>query len=471
MQLKLSKNRQNLHRRFLPTLWMLWMMWVLFLILLTVPGYSQFKPLYTYYNFSFGARAMGVANAFTAVANDLSAVFWNPAGIAGFNSPEAYANYRIDDISYNDDPQEQLLNPYTNSYTRHLDSRLKSFDFLSLSVPAYFWDMRWNFALSYYRYIPYAMSGNLMETDERSTDGISMGYNNNNTVSFSGSGGIDVLGFTAAYYLNEYFFMGITLQQFINSGTVDYRSLYQNINTSNKLEDNKTYSERLEGRNVILGFIFKPMDDMAVGMTYRTRLSNTFNSDYTDIYSHNGNTGVIEDSVQADVVIPPRLSLGMMARLFPFMRLSVDYSIIYWQRSHISHDHGQVEGEDWEFPVRNAYSFRQQNARNLRAGLEFTVPIKQVTLFLRGGLFKENPLFQAGAGNSQVIKITGYSLGLGLDLSSVAAFDIAYMKQKANWWENGYFDPATPVLTHYKNNMIRLSFIFRFGHAARATHL
>lgn len=463
MQPKTSNKRQFLFRRFLPALG------VIFSILLTVPTYSQYKPLFTYYNFSFGARAMGVSNAFTAAADDLSAVFWNPAGIAEFITPEAYVNYRNDDILYNYDPQERLVNSYTNRYVHHLDSRLKSLDFLSLSVPAYFWDMKWNFALSYYHLIPYAMSGKFTETEERLTGGVPTGHNS--IVSFSGSGGIDVLGFTAAYYLNDYFFMGITLQQFINSGTATYHTLFQNMGNSSKLEENETYNERLEGRNVILGFIFKPMEDVSVGMTYCTRLSNTFHSDYTDNYSHNGHTGVVEDSVQADVVIPPRLSLGIMARLFPFMRLSVDYFIIYWQRSHISHDHGQAEGEEREFPVRNAYSFRQQNARNLRAGLEFKIPIKKITLFLRGGLFKENPLFQAGDGNAKVIKITGYSLGMGLDVSSTAAFDIAYMKQKANWWENGYFDPAVPVLTHYKNNMIRLSFIFRFGHAARATYL
>jgi len=253
------------------------------------------------------------------------------------------------------------------------------------------------------------------------------------------------------------------LQQFINSGSVDYRSLYQNAAGSTRLEDNETYTEKLEGRNIILGFIFKPMKDVAVGVTYRTRLANIFESEYVNIYSHNGSTGVVEDAARADVVIPPRLSMGVMVRLFPWMRFSADYFVTYWRLSHIYHDYGQAEDEEREFPVRNAYSFRQRDAVNLRAGLEFTVPVEKVTLFLRCGLFKENPLFPAGAGNSKVIKLIGYSLGFGLDVSSVAAFDFAYMKQKANWWEPGHFDSAAPVLTRYSNNMVRLSLIFRFG--------
>ncbi|MCX6578807.1 MAG: outer membrane protein transport protein [Candidatus Aminicenantes bacterium] len=455
------QSHPSIKKRFFPALWLI------FSILSAIPGYSQFKPLYTYYNFSFGARAMGVSNAFTAVADDLSAVSWNPAGIAEFNAPQAYINYKNDELLYNYDEQQQPGVPDNNRYTRRLESRLKTVDFLSVSVPAYFWDMKWNFALSYYRFIPYTMAGKFTENEDSYAGAIATGYNN--TVHFSGEGGIDVLGFTAAYYLSDYFSLGITLQQFINSGTAEYRSLYQSAGGSVRLEDNKTYTEKLEGRNIILGFIFKPMKDVAVGVTYRTRLANIFESEYVNLYSHNGSTGVVEDAARADVVIPPRLSLGVMVRLFPWMRLSVDYFVIYWRLSHIYHDYGQAEDEAREFPVRNAYSFRQRDAVNLRAGLEFTVPVEKMTLFLRCGLFKENPLFPAGAGNSKVIKLIGYSLGFGLDLSSVAAFDFAYMKQKANWWEPGHFDPAAPVLTRYSNNMVRLSLIFRFGSSQKKT--
>ncbi|HBL16899.1 MAG: hypothetical protein A2X36_08165 [Elusimicrobia bacterium GWA2_69_24] len=40
-----------------------------------------------------GARPMGMANAFTAVADDASAMHFNPAGLAGLSRPEAAASY------------------------------------------------------------------------------------------------------------------------------------------------------------------------------------------------------------------------------------------------------------------------------------------------------------------------------------------------------------------------------------------
>ena len=418
--------------------------------------YPRYKPFYTYYNFSFGARALSMSHAFTAVADDLSAVFWNPAGIARFAQPELYLSYRTDEISYDYDMQEFQTGLAADRYNKYMDSKLKNMDFLSISVPAYFWGMKWTFALSYYRYIPYGMEGKAVESFESSSLGV--GYKD--TVTFSGEGGIDVLAFSAAYYLSEYFHLGVTVQQFINSGTSRFQAVYSDAYIDAQADE--TYTEKLEGRNLILGFIFKPFKDVVVGMTYRTKLSDKFHSEYTNAYSTNGTTGVFEDSVRADVVLPARLSFGLLVQPFRFMRVSADYSIIYWSRGRISNDFYQAADEEREFPVRGYYSFHQQDAVNYRLGVEFIIPAEKMTFFLRGGLFKEQPLFVDH--NSSAIKITGYSLGVGLNVSALLAMDIAYMKQKDSWTEDNYLlDPASPVFTHYKNNILRLALTFRFG--------
>ena len=77
----------------------------LFLILLFIgmtfsKSYSQFERGGV---LGVGARAMGMAGAFTAVADDPSATYWNPAGIAQINRPEfsiMYGSY-IDDENHN----------------------------------------------------------------------------------------------------------------------------------------------------------------------------------------------------------------------------------------------------------------------------------------------------------------------------------------------------------------------------------
>lgn len=416
------------------------------------PEYLEFKPLYTYYNFSFGARALSMSNAFTAAADDLTAVFWNPAGMSEFKLPEVYVSYRRDKMEYRYDLEHIQTETVSEQYGSGFESSLKNIDFLAVSVPAYFWGMKWNFALSYYKLIPYNMKGKWIETLQTTPAGSDSYTSERTSIDFSGDNGISVLGFSAAYHLTDYFSLGVTLQQFLNSGTVNYK-----ISSDTAGSYDLSYTERIEGRNVILGFIFKPLWDVIIGMTYRTKLTNKFHSEYT--LETPGSASVHETSSNSRVVIPARLSLGVLVRPFKFMGITADYSIIYWSQGSVSNYY--LETEDLEFPIRDNFTFTQEDYVNYRMGVEFKAPLNQAILFLRGGFFTEQPLFPDSG--SDVLKITGYSFGVGVDVSSRVVVDLAYMRQKANWTENGTLEPASEVFTHYTNKIIALGVTFRFG--------
>ncbi len=70
----------------------------IFILLLALPSllFCQYKPWYSHYNFVYGTKAMSMGNAFTAVADDLTAVFWNPAGLAAKRSPEFLFAYQAE---------------------------------------------------------------------------------------------------------------------------------------------------------------------------------------------------------------------------------------------------------------------------------------------------------------------------------------------------------------------------------------
>jgi hypothetical protein len=66
-------------------------------------------------NLGMGAKAMAMGGAYTAVAEDASACYWNPAGLAQINKFSAIAmqaNY-VDDISYQYFAYAQRINPYS----------------------------------------------------------------------------------------------------------------------------------------------------------------------------------------------------------------------------------------------------------------------------------------------------------------------------------------------------------------------
>ena len=49
-----------------------------------------------------GSRAVGMGGAFTSIANDASAMYWNPAGLSFYNTKEVFFNHSnwIADISF-----------------------------------------------------------------------------------------------------------------------------------------------------------------------------------------------------------------------------------------------------------------------------------------------------------------------------------------------------------------------------------
>ena len=416
---------------------------------LSTVQFGQIKPLYSYYNMFFGARSISMGNAFTAVADDLTTVFRNPAGVAEFKGPRLYLNVRWDKNRYDYQPQEYTSGMYNQQYTYDFNSTLKNIDFFSISAPVFLWGVKWNFALSYYRYIPYGFNGTSQGilTTGSDTAGETA------ALSLAGGGGIDTMGLTSAFELTDYLSFGITLQQFFNSGSIDYEL------TSTAQSFRRESTEKIKGRNIILGLLFELHRNIVFGISYQFKFSGTLDAEYTS-RPGDENTETATYSTEAGLVIPSQISLGLLLRPFKFMQLSFDYSKINWSKGAVSNYYDYED--ELEYPVRDDFSFLQQDAVNYRLGVEFNFPIKKVDVFIRGGWFSDGQLFVDAA--SEAVKIKGFSLGLGVDISSRVRLDAAYMHRKATWDEPGYFDPQNAtVSTDYSNKIFSLSMTIAFG--------
>ena len=418
--------------------------------LFSAPGFGAVKPLYTYYNPFYGARSLGLGNAFTAVADDLTAVYRNPAGIAEFAGPKIFVDYRADRLKYDYAPQEFTSGDTVQTYTYNFSSTLRNLDFVSISVPVYFWDINWNFALSYYRLYPYGFEGQLREeflTGNGSGDSLT-------TLTLSGGSGIDVLGFTTAFYLTDYFSFGITLQQFINSGDMMYK--YYSPTESYT----RTYTEKINERNLVLGLMGKLTRDIIIGVTYQTR----FTADFDTRYSHHDTGSGVTTTVVSygtRAVFPAQLAVGLLLKPYPFMRASFEYSIFYWSDARLYDYYGS--SQELKFPERDDFTFAQKDTVNYRMGVELNIPMDRATIFLRAGLFRDQQLFVDGETPPAPVKFSGFSLGLGIDVLSMVQVDIGYMRQKSFWNEVAYFDPAAYVRTNYKNDIFAISLTYSFG--------
>jgi hypothetical protein len=226
---------------------------VLMLLLLSLSPllFCQYQPWYNFYNFAYGAKAQAMGNAFAAVADDLTAAFWNPAGLAAKRSPEFYLSYKSLLQKHDYNLQDRVLANETKLYNFNFSGRLNQIDFFSVSAPVVIWKRNWTFALSYYRYIPYGLKGSAREVITYLHDRLNP---QKTTVTFTGSEGMDVLAFSASAALSEYFALGATLQQFFGSGS-------QHLRTVDPFgEFHSQVVEKLQGRNLIAGLLFSPFE-------------------------------------------------------------------------------------------------------------------------------------------------------------------------------------------------------------------
>jgi hypothetical protein len=427
-------------------------LFVLLLLLPALPAFSQYKPFYNQYNFCYGTKAMAMGNAFTAVADDLSAAFWNPAGLAGRRSPEFYFAYQAGSLEQSYDPQESEYLGTTLRYEYGLASKLKQINFFSVSAPAEFWKMKWGFALSYYRYIPYGFKGSVTEpfTFPPAGDASTAA-----SVTFTGSEGIDVLAFSAAAAITEYVSLGCTVQQFFSSGSLHLQFVDRNG------EFHEQFSESLRGRSLIVGLIFRPLTALSLAFAYHGGVKGNFDSSRLtwDVDAEGSDVNLASEASLARVTIPSHYSLGAALRPWRWLTLSVDYSRIDWSKGNLENYYDF--DPSLPFPQKAYIASNQQDVRNLRLGTEIDVPLRRLLLHLRGGWSSDRQLYADFSG--QAVRVKSWAAGAACEFGRSLLLEIAYQHQAAEWPEEGYFVSERAVTSRTSASLLKFSLTYRFG--------
>jgi len=432
---------------------------VLFFLLTLALG-AQYKPWYNYFNPYFGTKALAMGNAFTAMADDATAVFWNPAGLARLANPEFYLSYRIDTHRLNENQVMTISSGRTNEYTFSFNSKLNQIDFFSITLPAKFWRRQWGFALGYYRYIPYGFSGSAQTTVT------GPGTMDKNLLhEFSGSEGIDVLAFSLAVDVSRFFQVGVTIQQFFNSGTLHNQFPGQAYTV------HRQYNEWIGGWNTIWGVLLRPVKPVVLGAAYHTPLSCTFAS--SSLYWQTDSSGLeydqFEESCQAQVYIPAHLALGLVVQPVAFLKVALEYSLVQWSKGKIRNYYDY--SPELPYPIKADFDLTQRDVWNKRIGVEVGIPLRRGKgqLQMRGGYFDERQLYPDSFLDD--IHVKGYSLGAGVRFSEIFSMELAYQKQRAKWFEAGYFQREVKIVSYYDADIINLTLRYHFQNFFRRSRL
>ena len=421
---------------------------------LPVLAFPQYKPWYNFYNFAYGAKAQAMGNAFTAVADDLTACFWNPAGLAAIRTPEFYLSYKATSQKHDYDLQDKVVGEETRLYNSNFASRLGQIDFFAISAPFTMWKRPAEFTLGYYRYIPYGFKG----TSSAILTFLHSQYPPfTSIVTFAGSEGFDVLAFSLSAAVTRSFSLGATLQQFFGSGSLQFTTVaYQR-------ESHRQLSEKLQGRNVIVGVLYSPFKFLRLGLTWHSGLKSWIDSTLAtwEIDTKGEKFNEQQAACLARVVIPRQYSLGALLRPAGWLDLSVDYSIIEWDKGTIAGYYD--DGPGLPYPQESDWSGGQKEARDLRFGLEARFPLRSWRLYLRLGDSLDRQLYTGVLGDP--VRVIGYSAGIGCEFSPSLLLELSYQRQRADWQENGFFFQRPDVATHYRANVLFFTLTYRFGNA------
>ena len=432
--------------------------------------------------YGFGARSISMGTAYTAVADDYSATYWNPAGLAQMKRMEFYGgisnlNYNSDAIFYN------KLTATDNNFTK-----LSSFGFV-FPVPTFRGSLV--FALGYHRVKEFDsnfrfeginpnQSGMNFDVDTATVAFFDENTRQQEIINQDGSlnnwsfaGAIDVspnvsVGLSVNFWTGKADYGFNFLQEDINDIYNAFPADFSNFNLSQKIiSDYSAFqvkvgvlmraSERLRlGFSIGLPMTFNVVEQFSSSNILEFDNGDSFeNTDY--YFDNDGFTGEVISEFEYDVFTPFQFAAGASYSISDFL---VSGAFEYIDLSQVKFEiPDEVDlGSDYDALldenniIRNFFTGQLK----LKIGAEYT--IHALDLKLRAGyMIEDSP--QKNTPDEFNRKF--YSGGIGLIVDEQFLIDVAYVLGE---WENtseDYFTPG-PVTESISYQKLIFTTSFRF---------
>ena len=365
-----------------------------------------------------GARAMGLGGAFIAVADDATAVTFNPAGLAQMVKPElSFVGQGINrGVAFQDAQiiqgnRTMVANDSLISNTR--------FDPLLLTgtVPLQVGGKTLALQLSAQRLMPLG-EGDTRNLNEHPTDGAASSQLNQ---TIRQRGQIDLYAFAAAYEVSQRILLGFSVNTWRGAWTLDSDSSNTTAGTTTYVD--YTQGNRLEGTNYNLGLLWR-WPTWSLGLVRRT----AFHADYTYQATFATNTrGSTPTLVTAQPYTtglhwPSTTGLGLAYRPADQWLLAMDLVTTPWSQAQYLSGRADLNGLNFFTLSRNGGN---PNATQFHLGVERLILTDSGNVVpLRFGLSREpQPDVDRATGEQRVID--GVSVGTGLKRGPYT-FDLAY---------------------------------------------
>jgi long-subunit fatty acid transport protein len=430
-------------------------------------------------------RAAAMGNAFTGLADDASALYWNPAGLGQLNKSDFSLGLTY--LTSKDQSTFLSTDMDADKSTMHLNSlsfavpfpvqrgslvfaggyqRLANFNnamtvntfnpFSSIQRSLYdteaAWDLAWQLGLEDTSAITY------QRDQGKGWMGIPVSKNVQQVVEATETGGLNQWSFGGSIEVAPKLLVGVAAN--ILSGSYTYERTFTETDVTNAYSgsiygvENRTYTDfqsatisdlleqDLSGWNLKLGLLYNVKDKVRIGVSIQTPSLMTVEESYrrkgVAVYANVTEKWSLDALKSSyDINTPWVFSLGISGKPVPFVTLSADADFV---------DYTQLEfGVSWDSPLNDLNDNIRHNLRttnNFRFGAEVNIP--ETDLFLRGGFGMAATPYKAFESNSDY-NTTTFSGGLGYVIDEVFTINAAFVYSKYSTSRVLYSDPDLSV--------------------------
>jgi long-subunit fatty acid transport protein len=373
-----------------------------------------------------GARAVGTGGAFIAVADDSTAVSYNPAGLAQLLQGEC--SLVLQGITRDESftgATGQGSSPTSFEDTRNSDRHSRP-TFASFAVPWKRDGLNTVLLLSYQRVFDfaYASSLNYLATTlgGSTTQAISQAVRQD--------GGIDLYSVGIGAELSQRILLGASLNSWQGRWSFSSLSRRQTSGVSETFDSKLSQASSFRGLNMNLGLIWRS-DWLNLGAVYRSPFTATYT--YTDRYDSVSTTTGLPTSENApatsiDVKWPGTLGWGLGLHLHPRVLCTADWSQTRWSQARYSGAGLANDGLNWFDFLKDS---NVRDVRDFHTGMEWIAwQGEGFVLPLRAGYFKEpQPVVDPTTLSQRVLK--GWTVGVGIKAGGVV-LDLAFKNARDN---------------------------------------
>ncbi len=369
-----------------------------------------------------GARALGLSNAFIAVADDATAASWNPGGLTQLQKPEL--SFAFESISHSSSSKNRISDGKSGNFRGSDSWDFEDFNYASIVYPfVYKNKTHMVFSLNYFKLFRFDEE---IELPVSLTDGFfsSSGIRDNAT-----EGTLSVLSPAIGVDISSNLSVGITFNIW-NQGITDSssfeikekrRTTTSFFGTTNSdLHSTSTSRYEVEdGYSLVFGGLYRLNPKWTIGTVMKPAYTLDLDNDRTfnSIDTISGDIDNLSEQNNAELHFPWILGLGISYHPKDPLNVSFDITWTDWSDFTLEED-----SEDFNPRLTSqAFGNDLKDAYSLRLGIEYVLEFEKYLIPLRCGIGYD-PI----PGIDEIDEIFTINVGAGLQVFDRFNIDLAY---------------------------------------------